>query len=26
MEQKAPFREIALGSEMTRRAAVQRLA
>ena len=26
MDQKAPFREIALGSEMTRRAAVQRLA
>ncbi len=26
MEQKAPFREIALGSDMTRRAAVQRLA
>ena len=26
MEQKVPFREIALGSEMTRRAAVQRLA
>ena len=26
MEQKTPFREIALGSEMTRRAAVQRLS
>ena len=26
MEQKTPFREMALGSEMTRRAAVQRLS